>query len=216
MQIRSVNTVIAALISVVIVAAVGSGVWWVSSHTYQAMFKEQTVAMHNVVEQTMTALDAYMEQTESMTRMLASQQVVIDALMGRDPLGADWLFKDLLTTTEGYWAAFVFDVHGKVVAGSNAAGANMAGADRSGRGYVKGHPERPARHLSFQRHPHCGERSGQSHLRGGLRRARPGRQHHRRGWHFPQMGFLHFQVHRPLPHRRETATGSCSTPRGGS
>ncbi|MCG2734603.1 cache domain-containing protein, partial [Pseudodesulfovibrio aespoeensis] len=137
MQIRSVNTVIAALISVVIVAAVGSGVWWVSSHTYQTVFKEQTVAMHNVVEQTMTALDAYMEQTESMTRMLASQQVVVDALMGRDPLGADWLFKDLLTSTEGYWAAFVFDTHGKVVAGSNAAGANMSGADRSGREYVK-------------------------------------------------------------------------------
>jgi methyl-accepting chemotaxis protein len=137
MQIRSVNTVIAALISVVIIAAVGSGVWWVSSHTYQTVFKEQTVAMHNVVEQTMTALDAYMEQTESMTRMLASQQVVIDALMGRDPLGADWLFKDLLSSTDGYWAAFVFDTHGKVVAGSNAAGANMTGADRSGRGYVK-------------------------------------------------------------------------------
>jgi methyl-accepting chemotaxis protein len=137
MQVRSVNTVIAALISVVIVAAVGSGVWWVSTHTYDTVFREQTVAMGNVVEQTMTALDAYMEQTESMAGMLASQQAVNDALMGRDLLSADWLFRDMLENSRDYWAAFAFDTNGKVVAGYNAKGDNMAGVDRSGREYVK-------------------------------------------------------------------------------
>jgi methyl-accepting chemotaxis protein len=137
MQIKSVNTVIAALISVVIVVAVGSGVWWVSGNTYKTVFSEQTVAMNNVVEQSMAALEAYTQQTENMALMLASQQVVKDALMGRSLLGADWLFKDLLGTSDGYWAAFAFDTNGKVVAGYNANGSNMAGADRSSRGYVK-------------------------------------------------------------------------------
>jgi methyl-accepting chemotaxis protein len=137
MQIRSVNTVIAAVISLVIAAAVGTGVWWVSQHTYKTVIKEETIAMNNVVKQSMAALDAYTEQTEGMARMLASQQVVKDALMGRNLLGADWLFKDLLATTDGYWAAFAFDTNGKVVAGYNAKGSNMAGADRSSRGYVK-------------------------------------------------------------------------------
>ncbi|MFH1914244.1 MAG: methyl-accepting chemotaxis protein [Pseudomonadota bacterium] len=137
MQVRSVNTVIAALIFVVILTAVGAGVWWVSSHTYATVVKEESVAMHNMVEQSMAALDAYMEQTESMAGMLASQQSVSDALMGRDILSADWLFRDLLENTRGYWAAFAFDTNGKVVAGYNAKGDNMAGADRSEREYVK-------------------------------------------------------------------------------
>ncbi|MUM76036.1 PAS domain-containing protein [Pseudodesulfovibrio sp. F-1] len=137
MQVRSVNSVIAALISVVILAAVGAGVWWVSSHTYETVLKEESVAMHNMVEQSMTALDAYMEQTESMAGMLASQQSVSDALMGRDLVSADGLFRELLQNTRGFWAAFAFDANGKVVAGYNALGDSMAGADRSEREYVK-------------------------------------------------------------------------------
>ncbi len=137
MQIKSVNTAITVLIAVVIAVTVASGVWWVSNDTYQTVSKEQQNAMRNVVKQTMTALDGYIEQTESQTRMLASQQAVIDALTGHDMLSADWLFKDLINNSDGYWAAFAFDKNGNVVAGYNAKGKNMAGADRSNRGYVK-------------------------------------------------------------------------------
>lgn len=137
MQVKSVNSAITVLIAVVIAVTVAAGVLWVSQNTYNTVFKEQKVAMSNVVKQSMAGLDDYMGQTESMTKMLASQQVVIDALSGGDILGADWMFKDLLAVSEGYWAAFIFDKHGKVVAGYNAKGKNMAGADRSSRGYVK-------------------------------------------------------------------------------
>lgn len=137
MKVKSVNTALSVLVAVVILITVSSGVWWVSSNTYQTVFNEQKAAMSNVVEQSMAALDEYVGQTESMSKILASQQVIIDALEGRDLLGADWLFKDLLNSSEEYWAAFVFDANGQVVAGYNAKGKNMAGADRSSRGYVK-------------------------------------------------------------------------------
>ncbi len=137
MQLKSVNSVISILIAVVILGTVSAGVLWVTNNTYETVFKEQKVAMGNVVDQAMVGLDDYIAQTENMTRMLATQQVVKDALGGGDILGADWMFKDLLTVSEGYWAAFIFDTNGKVVAGYNAKGKNMAGADRSSRGYVK-------------------------------------------------------------------------------
>ena len=74
MQIKSVNTAITVLIAVVIAVTVASGVWWVSNDTYQTVSKEQQNAMRNVVKQTMTALDGYIEQTESQTRMLARSE----------------------------------------------------------------------------------------------------------------------------------------------
>lgn len=137
MKMKSVNSVITICIAVSIALTVTAGVWWVSNNTYETLFREQKVAMGNVVEQAMAGLDDYIEQTENMTRMLASQQVVKDALEGRDLLGADWMFKDLLGVSESYWAAFVFDKNGKVVVGYNAKGSNMAGADRSTRNYVQ-------------------------------------------------------------------------------
>lgn len=137
MKIKSVNTVITILIAVVIVVSITIGVWWVSNNTYHTIVTEEKVAMGNAVKQSMAALDAYVNQTKSMAKMLANQQVIQSALNGQGAYGADWLFKDLLKSSSGYWAAFVFDKNGTVVAGYNAKGKNMAGADRSSRGYVK-------------------------------------------------------------------------------
>lgn len=137
MQVKSVNTALTVLIAVFIVVTVAFGVLWVSSNTAETVLKEEQVAMDNMVKQTMAALDGYIAQTEEMTRMIAAQQVIADALQGHDALGADWLFKDLLDQSGEYWAAFCFDTNGNVVAGYNAKGKHMAGADRSSRGYVK-------------------------------------------------------------------------------
>jgi methyl-accepting chemotaxis protein len=137
MEFKSINTAVTLLIAVIIAATVVSGVWWVGGNTAQTVIEGEKQAMSNMVEQSMTALDDYILQTGAMARMIASQQVVIDALGGHDALGADWMFQDLLDTTEGYWAAFCFDTNGNVVAGYNAKGDRMAGADRSSREYVK-------------------------------------------------------------------------------
>ncbi|CCH47979.1 methyl-accepting chemotaxis protein [Pseudodesulfovibrio piezophilus] len=137
MRIKSINTVITVLIATVIIVTVAAGVFWVSGSTHEKLFGEEKVAMDNVVNQTMAALDVYIKHTGDMTRMLASQQNVHDALKGLGTEEADWLFKDLLEYSDDYWAAFVFDKQGQVVAGYNAKGVNLAGADRSSRGYVK-------------------------------------------------------------------------------
>ena len=137
MKMKSVNTAIALLIAVSMAVSVLAAVLWVNHNTRQTVFDEGKEAMNNMVAQTMAALDNYIAQTDEMARMLASQQAVAEALSGRDALPASWLFKDLMSTSKGYWAAFCFDRNGNVVAGYNAKGKNMAGADRSSRGYVK-------------------------------------------------------------------------------
>ncbi|QGY41600.1 HAMP domain-containing protein [Pseudodesulfovibrio cashew] len=137
MGFKSVNSAITLLIAAVILVTAALGVWWVGNSTYKVLEDEEKSSMGNVVNQAMAALDEYMAQTGDMTRMLASQQAVANALNGGDPLEADWLFKDLLDSTDRYWAAFAFDKNGRVVAGYNAKGTHMAGADRSDRGYVK-------------------------------------------------------------------------------
>jgi methyl-accepting chemotaxis protein len=137
MKMKSVNTAIALLIAASMAVSILAAVTWVSHDTRQTVFNEGKVAMNNMVAQTMAALDNYIAQTDEMVRMLASQQAVADALAGRDALPASWLFKDLLSTSDGYWAAFAFDRNGKVVAGYNAKEQNLAGADRSSRAYVK-------------------------------------------------------------------------------
>jgi methyl-accepting chemotaxis protein len=137
MQIKSVNTIIAALVALVISVSVLLGVLWINSSTLEAVYKGEMEAMNNMAEQSMAALDGYIGQTESMVKILAAQHSVVQALEGGDPAGADLLFKRLLDSSSAYWAAFAFDKNGMVVAGYNAKGSHMAGADRSSRGYVK-------------------------------------------------------------------------------
>ncbi|WP_319466168.1 methyl-accepting chemotaxis protein [uncultured Pseudodesulfovibrio sp.] len=137
MKVKSVNTAITVLIAVVIVFSMSAGVLWVSNHTYHVVMAEEEAAMNNSVKQIMAALNGYVDQSESMVRMLSAEQVMRDALEGRDSAGADAVFKELFATSKEYWAAFVFDVNGKVVAGYNAKGKNMAGADRSSREYAQ-------------------------------------------------------------------------------
>ncbi|OIQ51381.1 Methyl-accepting chemotaxis protein PctC [Pseudodesulfovibrio hydrargyri] len=137
MKMKSVNTAIALLIAASMAISVLAAVTWVNHDTRQTVFNEGKESMNNMVAQTMTALDNYIVQTDEMAHMLASQQAVADALAGRDALPASGLFKDFMATSSGYWAAFVFDRNGQVVAGYNAKGQDMTGADRSSRGYVK-------------------------------------------------------------------------------
>ena len=137
MQIKSVNTVIATLVALVISIFVVSGILWINSSTLETVYEGEMEAMDNMVEQSMAALNGYIDQTESMVQVLASQHAVVEALEGGDPARADLLFKRLIDSSNAYWAAFAFDRNGMVVAGYNAKGSHMAGADRSSRAYVK-------------------------------------------------------------------------------
>ncbi|WFS63807.1 methyl-accepting chemotaxis protein [Pseudodesulfovibrio thermohalotolerans] len=137
MKMKSVNTAIALLISSSMAVAILAAVLWVNHDTRQTVFNEGKESMGNMVEQTMAALENYIAQTDEMAHMLASQQAVVDALAGGDAMPASLLFKDLLSSSDSYWAAFAFDKNGQVVAGYNAKKQNLVGADRSTREYAK-------------------------------------------------------------------------------
>lgn len=137
MRVKSINAVMAFVVFALIALTISVCVWWASSNTYQAVFKEQKNAMTNMVNQSISALDLYMGQTSDVVKLLAKDQASREALEVGDVGPVDSLFKSLIGASKDYWAAFLFDAEGKVVAGYNAKGKNMAGADRSSRGYVK-------------------------------------------------------------------------------
>ena len=137
MRVKSINSVVAVIVFVLITFTVSVGVWWVADSTYQAVFKEQKNAMHTMVDQSEKALELYMGQTSDIVRIMAKGEPAQEALEYGKTGPIDDLLKSLVSSSDDYWAAFIFDKNGKVVAGHNAKGKNMAGADRSSRGYVK-------------------------------------------------------------------------------
>ncbi|WP_419787617.1 methyl-accepting chemotaxis protein [Pseudodesulfovibrio sp.] len=137
MKIKSVNTVITALVAVIVLLSTGAGILWIIRDTNSVVFEEEKEAMTTVTKQILVSLDLYVNQSSSMVQLLASQPSVVEALQGEDPSAASVLFKELLDSTTEYWAAFAFDRSGQVVAGWNDKGNNLAGADRSSRQYVK-------------------------------------------------------------------------------
>ncbi|NDV25667.1 methyl-accepting chemotaxis protein [Desulfovibrio sp. JC010] len=137
MRVKSINSVVAVIIFVLITLTVSVAVWWVADSTYQAVFKEQKNAMQTMVDQSEKALELYMGQTSDVVRIMAKGQPAKEALELGNIGPIDGLLKSLIDSSSDYWAAFLFDKNGKVVAGYNAKGKNMAGADRSSRGYVK-------------------------------------------------------------------------------
>ncbi len=137
MRIKSINSVVAVIIFVLISLTISIGVWWVADSTYHAIFKEQKNAMQSMVDQSEKALELYMGQTSDVVKLIAKGDPVREALIRGNIGPAAMQLKGLMESSSDYWAAFVFDDKGKVVAGFNAKGKDMAGADRSSRGYVK-------------------------------------------------------------------------------
>ncbi len=83
------------------------------------------------------ALTLYLNDAQSMTRSLASQAAIRSAFETGDPARAKERLHDYIKAYPDYWAIFIFDMNGKVVAGYNSLDQDMAGADRADRDYVK-------------------------------------------------------------------------------
>ncbi|WP_319778706.1 methyl-accepting chemotaxis protein [Maridesulfovibrio sp.] len=137
MRVRSINSIVAAIVFILISLTVSTGVWWVSHDTHEVVFQEEDNAMNAMIDESIKALQLYMSQTTDVVRLVAKSQASSEALQLGNVLPADSLFKSLILGSDSYWAGFLFDKNGKVIAGYNAKGKNMAGADRASRGYVK-------------------------------------------------------------------------------
>ncbi|TIH16441.1 PAS domain-containing protein [Marinifilum sp. JC120] len=137
MRVKSINSVVAVIVFVLIALTISIGVWWVADSTYKAVFKEQKNAMQSMVDQSEKALELYMGQTSDVVRIMAKGDPAREALELGNVGPIDGLLKSLINSSDDYWAAFLFNKDGKAIAGYNAKGSSMAGADRSSRGYVK-------------------------------------------------------------------------------
>jgi methyl-accepting chemotaxis protein len=135
--IKSVNTVIGASITLLVLLFFAVGVWWTSNSTYSAVLKEQSAAMDNMVNESLSALDLYLDQTQSVADLVASLPSVVEAIQNESAGDAQGVFVSLMKSYPEFWASFVFDSSGKVIAGRNAKGASLVGADRASREYVK-------------------------------------------------------------------------------
>ena len=137
MRVKSINFVVAVIIVVLITLTVSTAVWWVADSTYNAVFTEQKKSMSSMVDQSEKALELYISQTSDVVKLIANGQPAHDALIKGNSAPAAQQMKGVIESSDAYWAAFVFDAEGKVVAGYNAKGKDMTGADRSSRLYVK-------------------------------------------------------------------------------
>ncbi|SDK90661.1 methyl-accepting chemotaxis protein [Maridesulfovibrio ferrireducens] len=137
MKVKSINTVMTIIVFALVATTFSVCVWWVTSSTYDAVFKEQRHSMLSMVDESISALELYMGQTSDVVKMIGNDPNSVEALSGGSSRSSDNLLKSLMGASKDYWAAFLFDANGKVVTGYNAKGESMAGADRSSRGYVK-------------------------------------------------------------------------------
>ncbi|WP_027177872.1 methyl-accepting chemotaxis protein [Maridesulfovibrio bastinii] len=138
MKIKSVSSVIAIIIASLVIVTFAAGIWWVTGNTYNAVFSEQKKAMQNMVKETISSFDLYFEQTTDVARLISLNKGMENALTNGNTEDADNILKRIVTEAgDKYWACFVFDRNGKVVAGYNAKGTDLTGADRSSRAYVK-------------------------------------------------------------------------------
>ncbi|MBU1002038.1 MAG: Cache 3/Cache 2 fusion domain-containing protein [Proteobacteria bacterium] len=137
-RLKSINVQLSLFVTAVIVAAITGLVLYVNSSTFKVAADLGTQSANQSAELTAKSLGSYLNNAVALTEGLAAQKVFAEALMpGSSTALAQGLFVELMTSYKDYWAMFVFDREGKIVAGQNAKGEDMQGMDRASRGYVK-------------------------------------------------------------------------------
>ena len=126
-KIRSLNTVLALSISIVIMCIVIPAVIWISSSTYQSTVDTQEKAMGNLVLATMNSLNDYLNEMTGLGKMFASQRGVRVALQVGKVSDAQSFIDGMVKELPEVWAAFVFDSSGYITAGKDAQGNDLTG-----------------------------------------------------------------------------------------
>jgi methyl-accepting chemotaxis protein len=134
---KSISTVLVLSVSAAILVGIVGLVFYVAGSSRDLALDLEGQAMVRFGEQTAKVLEAHLDNSLSMASTLAGMEEVRAALQGGDAGRAKAVFASVLKGRDDLWAAFVFDLSGKVVAGTNAKGEDMAGADRKDRDYVQ-------------------------------------------------------------------------------
>jgi len=133
---KTLNSFVVACMTILVGGAIILGIWWVSSDTYHTVLETQEETMQRLVSGVHGAAEDYVQQVKTVTRIVADQSSSLEALRG-SPHEAGRVINDFLQGDDRFWAVFIFDTSGKIVAGSNADGKDLAGGDRSKRNYVR-------------------------------------------------------------------------------
>ncbi|PKN07779.1 MAG: chemotaxis protein [Deltaproteobacteria bacterium HGW-Deltaproteobacteria-8] len=133
---KSISSVLIASVTLAVVLAVGAIILYVTSSSSSMTLKLQQQGMNQVSTATQAALDGYMGNTKMLVETLAVQKAILEAFEG-EPKRAKERLQDYIKANKDYWAIFLFDAKGTIIAGYNALGADMTGQSRADRDYVK-------------------------------------------------------------------------------
>ena len=133
---KSISSVLIASVALAVVLAVAAIVLYVSRSSYNLTLDLQQRSMQQVSAATQSALDSYIGNTKMLVETLAVQRAVGEAFEG-DPKRAKERLLDYIKTNKDYWAIFLFDAKGVIIAGYNARQEDLTGQSRADRDYVK-------------------------------------------------------------------------------
>jgi len=133
---KSISSVLIASVALAVVLAVGAIVLYVSKSSNNMTLTLQQQSMQQISVATQAALDSYMANTRTLVETLAVQKAIHEAFEG-DPKRARERLQDYIKANKDYWAIFLFDANGMIIAGYNAKGADLTGQSRADRDYVK-------------------------------------------------------------------------------
>ncbi len=133
---KSISSVLIGVVALAVILAVTAIVTYVSRSTYHLALDQQKQAMLQMTDACQRGLDLYMNGMRSCVGTLAARRSMQEALAG-DTARAENDFRQYLATNKNVWGALIFDLQGKVVAGSTVSGEALAGVNRGDRDYVK-------------------------------------------------------------------------------
>jgi methyl-accepting chemotaxis protein len=134
---KSIGTVLLGSMILALILGVAGIVWYVSGSTQKLALSLYQQGMDQMATATQKSLDAYMEDAKILVNTLAGQAAIVEGLSGDAHRAKERLEGYMRTTKDRYWAIFLFDDKGMIVAGYNANMEDLTGQSRADRGYVK-------------------------------------------------------------------------------
>ena len=133
---KSISSVLIASVAMAVVLAVTAIILYVSKSSNNMTLALEQQSMQQLSVATQSALDSYMNNTKTLVETLAVQKAIQEAFEG-DPKRAKDRLMDYISSNKDFWAIFLFDANGVILAGYNANKADLTGQSRADRDYVK-------------------------------------------------------------------------------
>ncbi|HWR03682.1 MAG TPA: cache domain-containing protein, partial [Humidesulfovibrio sp.] len=123
-------------VTLVVALAVMGIVIYVSKSSYNISLHLEQQSMEQISAATQKSLDRYISGTQTLVESLAAQKALREAFEG-DPKRAKERLHEYIKINKEYWALFIFDAKGVILAGYNAKEEDLTGQSRADRDYVK-------------------------------------------------------------------------------